>query len=293
MKRQRFLKSLLLPFLILLFFSCSEQNHQDLDTVGNPDLFESMSTVAIEDQYIVVLHENQLSFRIDDDDYEGSQALMRQEVEGLFRQYKINEDNLERVYSMALTGFCARIDQSKLELLSNDPRVEYVEQDRMGTLGRPEDKPPFKVNEDLIPNTQVVPWGIKRVGGPFAYSGRNSVFVIDTGIQLDHPDLNVDSKKGFDAYNPKKKDWNLDDEHGHGTHVAGTIGALDNNFGVVGVVPGVSVVPVKIFFGPRANYTFSGMIAGIEHVGVRGIPGDVANLSLGVLIPVQHLMKQF
>jgi subtilisin family serine protease len=281
MKRQRFLESILLPLIILLFFSCSEQNQQEFNAEGNLDLFESITTVPIEDQYIVVLHETQLSFKIDDNDYEAMQTMMRQEVEGLFRQYKIAEDNLERIYSLALTGFCARLDQSKLELIRNDPRVKYVEQDRMGTLGKPTDRPPFKVNEDLVPNTQVVPWGIKRVGGPFAYSGRNSVFVIDTGIQLDHPDLNVDSKKGFDAYNSKKKDWNMDDEHGHGTHVAGTIGALDNNFGVVGVVPGVPLVPVKIFFGPRADFTFSGMIAGIEHVGVRGIPGDVANLSFG------------
>jgi subtilisin family serine protease len=282
MKRQRqFFKPILLPFLILLFSSCSEQNQQEIAKIETPDLFETVKAMPIEDQYIVVLHENQLSFRIDENDYEGSQLMMRQEVAGIFREYRIDDDNLERVYSLALTGFCARMDQTKLKLIQDDPRVKYVEQDRMGSLGKPVDKPPFKVNEDLGTNTQLIPWGIIRVGGPFEYSGRNSVFVIDTGIQLDHPDLNVNTQKGFDAYNPKKKDWNMDDEHGHGTHVAGTIGALDNNFGVVGVVPGVSVVPVKIFFGPRANYTFSGMIAGIEHVGVRGIPGDVANLSFG------------
>lgn len=282
MQRQRqFFKPFWLPFLILLFLSCSEQNQQEIATIETPDLFEPVSALPIENQFIVVLHENQLSFRIDENDYEGSQLMMRQEVAGIFREYRIDDDNLERVYSLALIGFCARIDQSKLKLLQNDPRVKYVEQDRMGALGKPGNKPPFKGNEDAGPNTQSIPWGIKRVGGPFQYTGRNSVFVVDTGIQLDHPDLNVNSQKGFDAYNPKKKDWNMDDEHGHGTHVAGTIGALDNSFGVVGVAAGVQVVPVKIFFGPNANYTFSGMIAGIEHVGVRGIPGDVANLSFG------------
>ena len=282
MKREiRFFKPILLLFLISLFLSCSENEQQEIAITENPDQFETVSATPIEDQYIVVLHENQLSFRLDENDYEGSQILMRKEVEGIFRGYKIADDNLERVYSLALTGFCARIDQTKLKLIQNDPRVKYVEQDRMGALGKPDDKPPFKGNEDVGQNTQVIPWGIKRVGGPFQYSGRNSVFVVDTGIQLDHPDLNVNTQKGFDAYNPKKKDWNMDDEHGHGTHVAGTIGALNNNFGVVGVAAGVSVVPVKIFFGPWANYTFSGMIAGIEHVGVRGIPGDVANLSFG------------
>lgn len=282
MKREiRFFKPILLLFLVSQFFSCTEPNLQEIAQIDHPDLFETVGATPIEGQYIVVLHENQLSFRLDENDYEGSQILMRQEVEGIFREYRIADDNLERLYSLALTGFCARIDQSQLKLLQNDPRVKYVEQDRVGALGKPSDKPPFKQNADGGPNTQTIPWGIIRVGGPFLYSGRNSVFVLDTGIQLDHPDLNVNSQKGFDAYNPKKKDWNMDDEHGHGTHVAGTIGAIDNNFGVVGVAAGVPVVPVKIFFGPYANYTYSGMIAGIEHVGVRGIPGDVANLSFG------------
>lgn len=276
-----FFKRYLFVFLAVVFYSCNEEKFQEINTVGNSDLFEFIRTTPIEGQYIVVLHENLISFRIDDSDYEGSHSLMRKEIGSLFKEYKIADENLERVYSLALTGFCAKIDQDVLSKLQKDPRVKYIEQDRMGALGKPVDKPPFKGNEDTDPSTQVLPWGIKRVGGPFQYSGRNSVFIVDTGIQLDHPDLNVDFKKGFDAYNFKKKDWNLNDEHGHGTHVAGTVGALDNEFGVVGVAAGVPLVPVKIFFGPYANFTYSGMIAGIEHIGVRGIPGDVANLSFG------------
>ncbi len=276
-----FFKRYLFVILAVAMYSCTEDRFQEINPIDNSDLFQFSKTTPIEGQYIVVLNENFISFKIDDSDYEGSHQLMRKEIGSLFREYKIAEENLERVYSLALTGFCAKIDKDALNMLQKDPRVKYIEQDRMGILGKPIDKPPFKVNEDADPSTQVLPWGIKRVGGPFQYSGRNSVFIVDTGIQLDHPDLNVDIKKGFDAYNSKKKDWNLNDEHGHGTHVAGTVGAFDNEFGVVGVAAGVPLVPVKIFFGPYADFTFSGMIAGIEHIGVRGIPGDVANLSFG------------
>jgi subtilisin family serine protease len=158
--------------------------------------------------------------------------------------------------------------------------VKYVEQDRSGALGKLQENVPVKGNSDPI-NTQIVPWGILRVGGPFSYKGKNSAFVVDTGIQLDHPDLNICIEKAFDAYYPLYTNFRFADEHGHGTHVAGTIGALDNLFGVVGVAAGVEVVPVKIFFGASARFTYSGMVAGIDHVGKIGIPGDVANLSFG------------
>lgn len=239
-------------------------------------LFPNYDTELIENQYIIVLHENKISFKLNPDDYEGSHVLMRKEATDFLRSHKLDPEVVDRTFTFALTGFTAKIDKERIQDVINDPRVKYVEQDRMGMLGK---KP--KNEEDPIVSTQVIPWGVERVGGPFQYRGRNSVFVVDTGIDLDHPDLNVDEKKGFDPYQEKKKDWNLDDEHGHGTHVAGTIAALDNHYGVVGVAAGVPVVPVKIFTGPRAAYTYSGMIAGIEHIGVRGIPGDVANLSFG------------
>ena len=65
-----------------------------------------------------------------------------------------------------------------------------------------------------------------------------------------------------------------------GTHVAGTIAAINNNIGVVGVAAGATVVPVKVL-GGRGSGSYSGVIAGIDHVGAYGNEGDVANMSLG------------
>jgi subtilisin family serine protease len=278
-------RSLKVGLFILAFgliMSCAENLERDsmINDESEVLTFPNYKTEPIDGQYFVVFNENQLSFRIDENNYEGSQATMRKEASDFLRSYKISSDDLDKTFTMALTGFTARISKEKIEEIKLDPRVKYVEQDRMGMLGRPNDKPKNQP-EEPVTSTQTVPWGITRVGGPFDYQGRHSVFIVDTGIDLDHPDLNVNTQKGFDAYNPKKKDWNMDDEHGHGTHVAGSVGALDNHFGVVGVAAGVPVVPVKIFFGPWAAYSYSGMVAGIEHIGVRGIPGDVVNLSFG------------
>jgi subtilisin family serine protease len=267
-------------FSFYLFFSCSPEETSDIGPIQKLEFSSFAQTVPVEDQYIVVFNEEKISGRINSTDNSTQEISMRRETINLLSKYRISEDSLKWVYSSVLNGFCVKMDKNKLEQVKNDPLVKYVEQDRSGMLGESPKATEIKGTSDPV-NTQIIPWGIKRVGGPFSYEGKNSVFVVDTGIQLNHPDLNVCIEKAFDAYHPVNKDLCFIDEHGHGTHVAGTIGALDNFFGVVGVAAGVQVVPVKIFFGPSALFTYSGMIAGIDHVGKVGIPGDVANLSFG------------
>lgn len=129
------------------------------------------------------------------------------------------------------------------------------------------------------PSTQEIPWGIQRVGGFKKYAGNNVAFVLDTGIELDHPDLNVNVQLGRKIV-PDDISTTLSDLHSHGTHVAGIIGAIDNHFGVVGVAAGVAVVPVKIM-GDDGRGRVSWAIAGVDYVASVGKPGDVANLSIG------------
>ncbi|MBT8318937.1 MAG: S8 family serine peptidase, partial [Gramella sp.] len=100
------------------------------------------------------------------------------------------------------------------------------------------------------------------------------------GIDLDHEDLNVDASRGFNAFTSGKDGRSLDDGNGHGTHVAGTIAALDNNVGVIGVAAGATVVPVKVL-DSRGSGSYSGVVAGVDFIGANGSNGDVANMSLG------------
>lgn len=126
--------------------------------------------------------------------------------------------------------------------------------------------------------SQVTPWSVTRVGGPVDGTGMTA-WVLDTGIDSSHPDLNVDTSRGFSAFT-KGKDAGTEDGDGHGTHVAGTIGALDNSIDVVGVAAGTTLIPVKVL-DSRGSGTISGVIAGIDHVGANANAGDCANMSLG------------
>nr|HPG33975.1 S8 family serine peptidase [Lentimicrobium sp.] len=122
---------------------------------------------------------------------------------------------------------------------------------------------------------QTTPWGISRVGGGTTTSTATA-WIIDTGIDLDHPDLNVDLVRSTSFIKPKKLP---EDQNGHGTHVAGIIGAIDNDFGVVGVVPGVTLVAVQVL-NKKGTGKISDVIAGVDYVAANGKSGDVANMSL-------------
>ena len=122
---------------------------------------------------------------------------------------------------------------------------------------------------------QQVSYGTAMVGGPVNGSGKTA-WIIDSGIDLDHPDLNVDAARGFTSISR----GGMEDENGHGTHVAGTVAALDNNIGSLGVAPGATVVPIRVL-DRRGSGSYSGVIAGVDHVAANGSPGDCANMSLG------------
>jgi len=72
----------------------------------------------------------------------------------------------------------------------------------------------------------------------------------------------------------------MEDQNGHGSHVAGTIGALDNSTGALGVAPNTTVIPVRVL-DRRGSGTTSGVIAGVDFVGANASSGDCANMSLG------------
>jgi hypothetical protein len=125
---------------------------------------------------------------------------------------------------------------------------------------------------------QMVPWGVKAVGGPILSNPNpnGKVFVIDTGI-ASNADLNIDTNLSMDFVGDgSSPSWN--DSNGHGTHVAGTIAAIDNCIDVVGVVPGATVVAVRVL-NSSGGGQWSTVIAGIDYAAATAKPGDVINLS--------------
>ena len=185
---------------------------------------------------------------------------------------KTHAATLEFVYQKAIKGFSIHMSAQAASRLAGDARVKYIEQDRWVSVGRPEGKgkPPKP------PKGQVTPWGITRVGGPRDGTGETA-WIIDTGIDLDHTDLNVDVDRSKNFVPRGKKSPN--DGNGHGTHVAGTVAAIDNEQDVVGVAAGATVVAVRVL-GNDGSGAYSWVIAGVDYVAANASAGDVANMSL-------------
>lgn len=177
------------------------------------------------------------------------------------------------IYKNSIKGFSSRMSSNAIQKLKNDPRVKYIEEDKIITLAPPADK--GKPGGGTT--TQTTPWGITRVGGAGNGVGK-TVWIIDSGVDLTNQDLNVDLSRSAN-FVARGKD-SPDDGNGHGTHVAGTIAAIDNNLDVVGVAAGATVVAVRVLDNSGSG-SYSGVIAGVDYVAQNGSNGDVANMSLG------------
>lgn len=129
------------------------------------------------------------------------------------------------------------------------------------------------------PAGQETPWGIAKVQAPAAWKTSRGagvkLVVIDTGIDMKHPDLAPNIKGGWNAIT-KGPDFN--DDNGHGSHCSGTIGAIDDDKGVVGVAPKVSLYGVKVLDADGSG-TFDDVIAGMQWAVDNKM--EVASMSLG------------
>ena len=124
---------------------------------------------------------------------------------------------------------------------------------------------------------QTVSWGATRIGTGDGLATNRTAWIIDSGIQLNHPDLYVDVARSRSFIASSKSPA---DEFGHGTQVAGIIGAKNNEFGVVGVAAGARLVSLRVMDANGAG-SVSAVISALNYVAANGTPGDVANLSLG------------
>ncbi|HUQ12696.1 MAG TPA: S8 family serine peptidase [Novosphingobium sp.] len=182
------------------------------------------------------------------------------------------------VYSHALQGFSVHASaQGIARMQANNPRIDYCEQDQVMQVIDPVQAQGKPGGGGGTQPAEVTPPGITLVNGG-ATSGFSGVaWVIDTGIDLDHPDLNVDVAR---SVNKVTRETSPNDLNGHGSHVAGTIAGIDNDIGTVGVAAGATVIAVRVL-DRRGSGSNSDVIAGVDHVAANGRPGDVANMSLG------------
>jgi subtilisin family serine protease len=241
----------------------SQHDQTDAPTERSYD----QSSGVIPGQYIVVLDDEALQAK--------SSAAVRSAAQSLLQGTGATP---AKTYATALRGFTASgLSDEQAARLRGSPQVRLVEQDQFVKLSPPPGAGPG--GGDGGSDGQTTPYGITRVGGATSGVG-GTAWVLDTGIDLDHPDLNVDTDRSavFVSKGPGSKTAN--DKDGHGTHVAGTIAAIDNNRDVVGVAAGATTVAVKVL-DDNGRGAYSDIIDGVDYVAANAAQGDVANMSLG------------
>lgn len=261
-----------------LFLSCDaeEQITETQNLKNDSSVLQESQSQAISGQYIVTLNEAASKSIKNDNSYKGRLANVNAFVNEVIAAPHMKSTSVKQVYGFAMTGFTATLSPEQLKSLQSDSRVASVEPDVMVKLS--------VAKEETTAMTfvaQNTPYGITRVNGGVDGTGKTA-WIIDSGIDLDHPDLNVDvdRSRSFVPGEPSP-----DDQNGHGSHVAGTVAAIDNGIGVIGVAPNAKVVALKVL-GADGSGATSGIIAALDYVAAVGEPGDAANMSLGPAVPI-------
>ena len=182
-------------------------------------------------------------------------------------QINAHGGRLRHIFEHTVRGFAGELPNSILQTLRDNPLIKRIEPDlKMQALAQtlPTGVDRIDADQNLVANID----GIDELLDV-------DIAILDSGIDADHPDLNVEGSVNFTSYG-------LDDNYGHGTHVAGIAAALDNDIGVVGVAPGARLWSVKVL-GDDGNGWLSDIIEGIDWVTANADTIEVANMSLGGL----------
>jgi len=170
--------------------------------------------------------------------------------------------NVKHEYTI-IPAVAAELPQKAIDALSKNPNIDLIEPDGQAQILADE-----------------VPWGITRINAASAqtegFTGTGiKVAVLDTGVDYTHPDLKANYIGGYDFVN---RDNDPMDDHSHGTHVAGTVAAASNGFGVLGAAPQAGLYSVKV--ADSSGYcSYSNIIAGINWAVDNN--ADVITMSLG------------
>ncbi|MPZ07185.1 MAG: S8 family serine peptidase [Nitrososphaeraceae archaeon] len=173
------------------------------------------------------------------------------------------------LYNNVFVGFSISVpkgDTRTLKILQDNPRVAIAEKDQQVRVF-----------------SQTLPTGVNRVDGDLsaAQSGNGQgivdadIAIMDTGVDLNHPDLNVFREKTFVSGTVS-----AEDDDGHGTHVAGIAAAKDNSIGAVGIAPGARIRANKVLDNTGIGF-ISDIIAGIDYLTQNAEEVDVVNMSFG------------
>ncbi len=197
-----------------------------------------------------------------------------EDEENVFDRIAAHVPGFERTetYRHALRGFAAELTKGEVAAIALDPAVAFISEDREVFITS---------HRTTVAAVQTLPTGINRIDAEnLSNKGAGvHVAILDTGIDTTHPDLKANIAGGKACNGSNYRDGN-----GHGTHVAGTIAAINNSQGVVGVAPAAKIWGVKVLSNSGSG-SWSSIICGLDFVVSKapqnGGPIKVVNMSLG------------
>jgi subtilisin len=256
-------KIFVLTSICAIIFSCKKDTSSSTNTSSKEpecvDQHNLRSAAIVNGEYIVAYKASSL------DAHTSTLGRISEMSRDVLQRNKISSAVIETTFQGEPGGFIAHLSKDEMTRLQKDADIEAIEPDRIISLSTC-----FTVAEPRL-----VTWNVERVG--FGDGSGKTAWVIDTGIDFDHPDLIVDETRSKSFVNGVTS---ADDDNGHGTHVAGVIGARNNDFGVMGVAAGATLVSLKVL-DKTGSGRLSSIIEALGYVNTNGHAGDAVNLSLG------------
>ena len=209
-------------------------------------------------QFIVAYKQNRSGSQIS--------ARSRGDAMQFLQKYRLAEGDLVQLIQGNNPGMIVKANPEQLRLLQTDSSIESVEPDRIVALS----------TCFTVINPRLITWNVQRTG--YGDGRGKTAWVIDTGVDLDHPDLTVDVSRSRSFLDGQTS---AEDNNGHGTHVAGIIGAKNNNEGMLGIASEATIVALKVLDN-EGEGTLSAIQAALGYVEQNARPGDVVNISLGL-----------
>ena len=255
-------KNIFLLVAIFIIVSCKKNNDSTGNSSGDDDDCVMRSSTGSGEikasQYIV-------AFSPVIDSRTSSRISLDQVSKDVLQRNTIDVSALKTSFIGEPGGFIATMTPDQAEALRHDESIEVVEPDRVISLGSC-----FTVVEPRL-----VTWNISRIG--YGNGLGKTAWIVDSGIDFDHPDLAVDQTRSRSFVEGQTS---ADDQNGHGTHVAGIIGAKNNTIGVLGVASGASLVALKVL-DKDGEGNLSYIIQAIAYINTVATAGDVVNMSVG------------
>jgi len=263
----------------LIVLAACKKNDAGASTSGDGNASTSNCVVAqgeedgsiIPDQYIVAYRESTAT-GVD----LTTNARIASFTSSILQKHNININAIKQSFAGGARGFIAHLSAAELLRLRQESTISNIEQDRIIVYGTC-----FQVVE---PKT--ITWNVARVG--YGDGTGKTAWIIDSGIDFTHPDLNADATRSKSFINGVTS---AADENGHGTHVAGIIGAKNNSEGVLGVASGATLVACRVF-DKNGEGTLGSIIQALSYISSNAKAGDVVNMSLGEDEPSNILDEQ-